>query len=212
MPNSKDIIPSSEAYNKDQLISNLYSLINSANQWIDIEKQFDGLHQVSLAVSNSFDDNCYLKNVNITLSFPKESVLSLYDLVNTREDAFNKILSLNHSEELFKIPFTANYKEYEEYNPIRKSLGSDATFFDTEGLIDIVSDLNDYLPYTFYSTSDHLEITTCMNTILGKSSVALLTPIAVNDDLEVINYTISYDLYSSEYLKSDTISGELYRS
>ncbi|MDO4394224.1 MAG: hypothetical protein Q4C80_07425 [Bacillota bacterium] len=191
-----DLEGSSEAFEKYQLYDELETAISDYCEWGPIEKTFSGIHCIQLAIFNS--GNKPDQNIAVTLKVPANSIMTPTDIANLDNEILNNLLSDYHALDLFAIPSTVSYLDYESSMKKPSLVGAAAcklpstlyrkTTLDRHEIEDELQTV--FNDYQFFTSSDSIIIKTEFDEIMHNTIVAFPTVLLLNHDIESIEYSI----------------------
>ncbi len=184
---------SSEEINKYWRIKELHETISKALEWAPVEKAFSDKRCLRLAIQNcgkAFDED-----VEITFEIPQNSLLTLTEFPDFRNEEMGYLLNDCDMSVLFGIDSTAEYIEYSEsetnhsihYTPRPIGLpGYVPNYSD-----DFINELNDVFCYSIYSNNGNYTIKLKVDYIKHNTTVAFPSILFIKDAINEIPYKIT---------------------
>ena len=205
-----DLEGSSDAFEKYRLYDELETAISDYCDWVPIEKTFNGIPCIQLAICNS--GNKPDQNVAVTLKVPANSIMVPTDIANLDNTILNSLLSDYHAFDLFAIPPTVSYFGYESsmkksslIGPTASKLPSPLYRKNTMDKNNIEEELQTVFDdYQFFTSSDSIIIKIEFDEIMHHTTVAFPTVLLFKNTIQSIDYSIRSrnmeDVFSSSLI------------
>ena len=177
---------------KHKLLQELYETIIAYYNWKKYEQAFTDRYVIRLALQNDGTD--YDEDVEITLRFPKESLLPHTEFPQFDNDTMDLVLHEYGLNNLFGITDTAEFKDYEysiqKHSPTTYT-GVDLPFAEPDYTEPYNEELDDIFCYSTYIQEDGIIISLKVDYIKQHTTIAFPSVLFLNHKLEEIDYSIS---------------------
>lgn len=174
-------------------IVELHKTILKALDWAPVEKAFSGKCCVRLAVQNC--GKAVDEDVEITFKIPQNSLLTLSEFPQFKNEEMSYLLSDCDMSTLFGICSTAEYIDYYESEQNKTNKYNHSTYglpgFVANYSDDFVSELNDVFCYSIYPSGDQYIIKLKVDYIKHNTTVAFPSILFLKDEIKEIPYKIT---------------------
>ncbi|MCR4646685.1 MAG: hypothetical protein K5695_14960 [Oscillospiraceae bacterium] len=195
LPIYSSVSGSEQEKRKYHLIFELRDTIQDFLKWISADKALTGMKSIGLVLANAGTD--YDEDVEVSLSFPKDSLVTVDTFPKLSVDDKNYLMNDRDLDEIFHISATAEFLDYANsvnsprqmsipVNPTQGIFGS--TYDNSDGFIDRLSDA---WGFEVYSTDKYYVVKIKFDYIKHNTSVAFPSIILLFNDITDIPYTIT---------------------
>lgn len=179
-----------DKYNK---IMSILQSIDKFGIWAPIEEKFFCLDAIKIALTNI--GPTYDEDVEVSLIFPKNSILKLGELPKISDDAKDYIINTVGLFEIFGICSSAHYMNFFEldepltYHPI-SDIGKLMGEYDNSEQ-DYLSELSSVFCYSLFEDGDNMILKIRFNYIKQNTTIAFPSVIFLKEQIETIKYRIT---------------------
>lgn len=195
LPTYSSISGTNEEKKKYHLIHKLYEIIQDFVKWSSTEKALAELKYLGLILTNNGTD--FDEDVEISLSFPKESLVTVDTFPELSVDDKNYLMNERDLDEIFQIPATAEFLGFDDSVVRSKSISAPVkpmpgifgtTYDDSDGFADCLSNV---FGFDVYLTDENYIVKIKFDYIKHNTSVAFPSIILLFSDITDIPYTIT---------------------
>ena len=183
---------------KYELIQSLYDTIIDYSKQSRIEKAFSNINCLKFAVEN--DGTAVDEDIEIIITLPKHDLLVIGEFPDLDNSSKNYLLNEFDMDELFRIPSTAQYMEFESamkpspswsYTPPTSVDSFPLLAGNTDYSEDYENELLRIFSYEIYSKGKYYICKLKLDYVKHHTAVAFPTPIFLKNIPEEIPYTIT---------------------
>lgn len=195
LPMYSSVSGSEQEERKYDLIYKLHDTIQDFLKWISADKALTGIKYLGLILTNAGTD--YDEDVEVSLSFPKDSLVTVDTFPELSVDDKNYLMNDRDLDELFHILPTAEFLDYADSvklpkqfsTPVKPIQGLFGAAYDvSEGFTDCLLDVFGFETYT---TDECYIVKIKFDYIKHNTSVAFPSIILLFNDVTDIPYTIT---------------------
>ena len=178
---------------KYQLLCDIYKRIVDLSDWLAVERAFDGLKCVKLALSNI--GTCVDEDIDVALHIPKDILITLNEFPELSLETMRYLSHDCDMHDLFEIHSTSEYGDYNSaltihpqtpsYHPVPAFPGTEDYQSDYE------DELCDIFCYDIYDNGENFVVKLKFDYLKHHTTVAFPAAVLLRAKPETIRYTIT---------------------